>query len=206
MSRLPVIHLSSKRTPLSADLRILIDSQTPCHPILSRSRHPALGTAALVCGTLLLCLTLADQTTGLPFAMPRAWYVNRSLWYFFAIGCFVIGVFLLRKSRPEPTSWKASRPGIRFTTVVLFTRESCTLCDRAKETLQKYAEYLPEIGEVDIAADPQLAEQYRTEIPVVEIDGQIRFRGCVSEPLLRRLLEATPPNSVMRNSPTIQNN
>jgi len=184
---------------MSADSEILIDSQSLCDQPPSQSRHSTLGTAALLCGTLLLCLTLADQTTGLPFAMPRAWYINRPLWYFFAMGCFAIGVFLLRKSRPRPTSWRASRSGIRFTTVVLFTREGCTLCDQTKATLQKYAEYLPEIGEVDIAADPELAGRYGTEIPVVEIDGQVRFRGCVSEPLLRRLIEATPPCSVMRN-------
>ena len=131
--------------------------------------------------------------------MPRVWYINRPLWYFFAIGCFAIGAFLLRSERPEPTSWRPSRPGIRFTTVVLFTRDDCPLCDRAKATLQKYSKYLPEIGEVDIADDSERAEQYGTEIPVVEIDGQVRFRGCVSEPLLRRLIEATEPNAVMPN-------
>ena len=41
--------------------------------------------------------------------------------------------------------------------------------------------------------DPQLRELHGTSIPVVEIDGQIRFRGRVDEMLLRRLIEGASP-------------
>ena len=47
------------------------------------------------------------------------------------------------------------------------------------------------IEEIDIAGAPELEEQFGTSIPVVEIDGIVRFRGRVSELLLRRLIEGT---------------
>jgi hypothetical protein len=42
---------------------------------------------------------------------------------------------------------------------------------------------------VDIDADPELREQFDQWVPVVEIDGQVRFRGKVEPRLLRRLLK-----------------
>lgn len=40
----------------------------------------------------------------------------------------------------------------------------------------------------DIDADPALRDRFDTCVPVVEIDGKIRFRGRVDPILLRRLL------------------
>ena len=69
--------------------------------------------------------------------------------------------------------------------VVLYTRQDCHLCDIAKETLMQYGQ-LPE--EVDIDGDPALRARFDCCVPVVEIDGKIRFRGHVDKRLLRRLL------------------
>ena len=69
--------------------------------------------------------------------------------------------------------------------VVLYTRQDCHLCDIAKETLVQYGQ-LPE--EVDIDGDPELQARFDCCVPVVEIDGKIRFRGHVDKRLLRRLL------------------
>ena len=69
--------------------------------------------------------------------------------------------------------------------VVLYTRQDCHLCDIAKETLMQYGQ-LPE--EVDIDGDPELRARFDCCVPVVEIDGKIRFRGHVDKRLLRRLL------------------
>jgi hypothetical protein len=44
--------------------------------------------------------------------------------------------------------------------------------------------------EVDIDQDPELVERFTTCVPVVEIDGRIRFRGRVNAVLLHRLLQA----------------
>ena len=49
---------------------------------------------------------------------------------------------------------------------------------------------MPEIEFVDIAGDQRLEEQYGEWIPVIEIDGQIRFRGRVDTLLLQRLIAA----------------
>jgi glutaredoxin len=69
--------------------------------------------------------------------------------------------------------------------VVLYTRRDCHLCDEAKRLLEEQG-LVPEC--IDIDADPALGERFDACVPVVEIDGQIRFRGQVDPRLLRRLL------------------
>ena len=70
--------------------------------------------------------------------------------------------------------------------VILYTREGCHLCDDAKQILLRHG-LAP--TEVDIDQDPSLVERFHTAVPVVEIDGQERFRGRIDEMLLRRLLK-----------------
>ncbi len=41
---------------------------------------------------------------------------------------------------------------------------------------------------VDIDRDPELQKRFTECVPVVQIDGVIRFRGRVNEVLLRRLV------------------
>lgn len=69
--------------------------------------------------------------------------------------------------------------------VVLYTRQGCHLCTDAKQLLESHGQMLVSI---DIDADPALRERFDNCVPVVEIDGQIRFRGRVDPVLLRRLL------------------
>lgn len=72
--------------------------------------------------------------------------------------------------------------------VTLYTREGCHLCDVAKQLLAGYTDHFAEpIREVDVDSDPVLREQYDCCVPVVEIDGKVRFRGRVNPVLLRRL-------------------
>lgn len=70
-------------------------------------------------------------------------------------------------------------------TVVLYTRVGCHLCDDARRVLVEHG-LAP--TSVDIDADPGLRKRFDTCVPVVEIDGRIRFRGRVEPLLLRRLL------------------
>jgi glutaredoxin len=70
--------------------------------------------------------------------------------------------------------------------VVFYTRDGCHLCDEAKQLLEAHG-LAPEC--IDIDADPVLRERFDACVPVVEIDGQIRFRGRVEPVLLRRILE-----------------
>jgi hypothetical protein len=43
---------------------------------------------------------------------------------------------------------------------------------------------------VDIEGDPQLVRQFGESIPVVEIDGRVRFRGRIDWRLLQRMIDA----------------
>lgn len=78
--------------------------------------------------------------------------------------------------------------------VVLYTREGCCLCDDAKAMLEKHLPGTP-IGEIDIDGDPVLHERFTDCVPVVEINGRIRFRGRVNEMLLRRLIRNEPTDA-----------
>ena len=69
--------------------------------------------------------------------------------------------------------------------VVLYTRQGCHLCDDARVLLERHG-LRPTC--VDVDADPQLRERFNDCVPVVEIDGKIRFRGRVEPRLLQRLL------------------
>lgn len=69
--------------------------------------------------------------------------------------------------------------------VVLYTRQGCHLCHQAERVLVKYG-LRPTLVDIDESAD--LRARFDTCVPVVEIDGRIRFRGRIDEVLLRRLL------------------
>lgn len=69
--------------------------------------------------------------------------------------------------------------------VTLYTRAGCHLCDDAREVLETHG-LAPTA--VDIDSDPELCAKFTACVPVVEIDGKIRFRGRVDPVLLRRLL------------------
>ena len=70
-------------------------------------------------------------------------------------------------------------------TVILYTRQGCHLCEDAKAVLVRHG---LSVEEVDIDQEPDLKARYHECIPVVAIDGVERFRGRVNEVLLRRLL------------------
>lgn len=69
--------------------------------------------------------------------------------------------------------------------VVLYTREGCHLCDDAHQLLSEVG-IEPRL--VDIDGDVELRKQFDTCVPVVEIDGKVRFRGHVDRVLLMRII------------------
>ena len=71
--------------------------------------------------------------------------------------------------------------------VVLYTRQGCHLCHEAERLLSGYG-LRPRL--VDIDAEPELLARFDTCVPVIEINGQIRFRGRIDEVLLRRWINA----------------
>ncbi|MDA7980134.1 MAG: glutaredoxin family protein [Pirellulales bacterium] len=68
----------------------------------------------------------------------------------------------------------------------VYTRSSCPLCDEAKDILNQHG---LRYRERDIALDARLTTQFDTCVPVVEIDGKVRFRGKVDPILLQRLVD-----------------
>lgn len=75
----------------------------------------------------------------------------------------------------------------RHRQVVLYIREGCHLCDAAQKLLGEFG-ISPTL--VDIDADASLRKRFDTCVPVVEIDGRVRFRGRVEPRLLRRLIRS----------------
>ena len=69
--------------------------------------------------------------------------------------------------------------------IILYTRRGCHLCDEAMQVLLQHG-LQPET--IDIDTQPELQQEFNTCVPVVEIDGKVRFRGKVDPVLLRRLL------------------
>ena len=80
--------------------------------------------------------------------------------------------------------WRQHRRA-REHVVILYTRPKCGLCDEAYDVLVSHG-FRPAV--VDIDRQPELTEKYGNCVPVVVIDGKLRFRGQVNPTLLRRLL------------------
>jgi len=68
--------------------------------------------------------------------------------------------------------------------VILYTREGCHLCEDAKAVLEEQG-LAPTLVNIDLV--PELRERFNECVPVVEIDGKVRFRGRVDAILLRRI-------------------
>ncbi len=69
--------------------------------------------------------------------------------------------------------------------VTLYTRKGCHLCDDAYQVL---AQHGIEPSVIDVDTNALLREKFDTCVPVVEIDGKVRFRGRIDPVLLKRLL------------------
>ena len=158
----------------------------------SRSRR--LGTGLICLAFVIAGLVALDRTGRLPFRMPHVWYPLRDMWLVVAFVAGGVG-FALRRQEPQLDGWAPLVAGRRFQDLVLYTRQDCHLCDVAKDVLEAYGHYLPPITEVDIDKDAVLIAKFTLCVPVVEIDGRVRFRGHVDQTLLRRMIEGTAPTA-----------
>lgn len=69
-------------------------------------------------------------------------------------------------------------PVNKMTTVIVYTKEGCHLCENVISTLEKLATEHPlEISTRDITESSELYERYKHMIPVVEVNGKIRLGG-----------------------------
>lgn len=82
------------------------------------------------------------------------------------------------------------RPDLR---VCCYTRRGCHLCEAAWAVLEKARQrHGFTLEAVDIDTSAELAALYGTCVPVVTVNGKLRFRGTVNPVLLQRLLDAKP--------------
>ena len=80
--------------------------------------------------------------------------------------------------------------------VTLYTREDCSLCVVARETIESVSADLDgvrvDLDVVDVDADPELADEYGERVPYVLVDGAPAFKYEIEERDLRlKLLAAT---------------
>lgn len=153
-------------------------------------------------GIGLLLFSVFAQTDSFSLSLPRFWYRHERWWPLLAAGIAAAGYLIQHRSGSVPRNWKPTLPGQRFQRVVVYTRQECHLCDVAKDTLHRFAQWLPQIEEIDIDESEELKDLYSSSVPVVEIDGTSRFRGVIDETLLKRLIEGTPPQSEKKVSPS----
>jgi len=77
-------------------------------------------------------------------------------------------------------------------TALLYSKEGCHLCERAKAILSRLAaEGLLDWQTVDIQENADLYERYWDKIPVVRMEDGRSWYGKISEFRLRRALEDT---------------
>jgi glutaredoxin len=77
------------------------------------------------------------------------------------------------------------------TQVVLYTRRGCHLCEEVWQRLEAARRRHDfALTAVDVDTDPELADRYGLCVPVVTVNGTVRFRGAVNPVLLERLLRA----------------
>ncbi|MEY3172918.1 MAG: hypothetical protein RLZZ436_831 [Planctomycetota bacterium] len=147
-----------------------------------------IGTSLMITGSVFAVFIFCDRTGFNLIDMPRIWHTSRGVHLLFCGALFLTAALLLKSPASDRLTERQGRP--LFKSCRLFTRRDCKLCDEALETLLQFQHALPSIDVVDIDGDPQLVRQFGESIPVVEIDGRVRFRGRVDWRLLQRMIEA----------------
>lgn len=73
--------------------------------------------------------------------------------------------------------------------LTLYTRQNCCLCEKMKAVIRTLGEE-PQVAleEIDVDSEPQLAERYGHEVPVLFIDGRKAFKYRVTVRELKRKL------------------
>ena len=85
--------------------------------------------------------------------------------------------------------WPRKVPALDHLDVVLYTRPGCHLCEAAREQLRhEQRRYRFRLAVVNVNTDIELIRQYGDQVPVVTVNGKVRFRGAINPVLWRRLL------------------
>jgi hypothetical protein len=157
-----------------------------------------LGTATMASASLVAVMIFCDRMEYDFLPLPAVWHPTRHLHLLICGGMFLAAAILLM----SPARMEAFGPKQPlFRRCRLLTRQDCHLCDAALATLLKFQDSLPAIELVDVDEDPTLFRQFGESVPVVELDGRVRFRGAVNERLLQRLVDAAETRARRVNPP-----
>jgi glutaredoxin len=75
--------------------------------------------------------------------------------------------------------------------VVVWTRANCPLCDEAAEFLEgERRKHGFQLDYIDVDSDPAYRDRYGEWVPVVEVNGEVRFRGHINRVLWDRCVIA----------------
>jgi glutaredoxin len=160
----------------------------PVEPSPAAEHEARLGFRLVVVGGAVVLLVLMDMVR--PFA-GEFFGLRRFAGAIFGMGALLMAYgWYLQRPRRSAMPWPG---GPRFQLVRLYTRAGCHLCEDAEAVLDRYRACWREFETVDVDTDPRWQAEHGQQIPVVEFDGRVQFRGQVSEFLLRRLIEGTKP-------------
>src|SRR4051794_1577985 len=83
------------------------------------------------------------------------------------------------------------KPDVRHWYVTVYSREQCPCCEKAYTLLHKYRRrYRFTLDRIDVDRNPMLAERYGLEVPVVTIQGRVRFKGEVNPVFFEGILRS----------------
>jgi glutaredoxin len=89
-------------------------------------------------------------------------------------------------------SWRPPPRRLDHWQVVMHTRRGCHLCEAAWNLLtDAQRRHSFSLRQVDIDTDPALVAEHGEHVPVVSVNGKVRFRGVINPVLLRRLFESS---------------
>lgn len=146
------------------------------------------GTLCVWTAGVLAVLIFVDKWTNLSVPFPAFWFTSRSFHVPACVILLVLGWLCHRNAANVPEHNAAAT--VSFQNVIVYSKPDCCLCDRALDVLSEFSHSLPAIQTLDISGNEKLEALYSECVPVVEIDGRVRFRGIVSPDLLERLIEA----------------
>lgn len=102
--------------------------------------------------------------------------------------------------------WRAwrerRRPRLEHLQFIMYTRQDCHLCERAWEILQDWQRRRGfRLEAVDIDDDEDLQKQFGQKVPVVAVNGKVRFWGHINPVLLKRLLDSEEKRLLKKKPP-----
>lgn len=74
--------------------------------------------------------------------------------------------------------------------LTIYTRRQCCCCRNAIELIEPYRRrHRFQVEFIDVDTDPALAAEHGQHVPVIAVNGKVRFRGIVNSVLFERLLD-----------------